>query len=77
MHMNMARLFLHEGRIEEAQRSLRRADEVYRQRNLKTEMAGAHLALGYVASREGNLPEARTELELASAIFEETSNGRT
>ncbi len=74
MHMNMARLFLHEGRIEDAQRSLRRADEVYRQRNLKTEMAGAHLALGYVASREGNLPEARTELQLAVAIFEETSS---
>ena len=55
MHMNVARLFLHEGRIVDAQRSLRRADEVYRNRNLKTETAGAHLALGYVASREGDL----------------------
>ncbi|MEO8423433.1 MAG: helix-turn-helix transcriptional regulator, partial [Actinomycetota bacterium] len=74
MHMNMARLFLHEGRVEEAQRSLRRADEVYGHRNLKTETAGARLALGYVASREGDLPQARAELELAIAIFEETSN---
>jgi tetratricopeptide (TPR) repeat protein len=74
MHMHMARLFLHEGRIDDAQRSLRRADEVYRHRNLKTEMAGAHLALGLVASREGDLPQARSELEDAIAIFEETSN---
>jgi tetratricopeptide (TPR) repeat protein len=74
MHMNVARLFLHEGRIADAQRSLRRADEVYRNRNLKTETAGAHLALGYVASREGDLPGARTELDHAIEIFEETSN---
>ena len=74
MHMNVARLFLHEGRILDAQRSLRRADEVYRNRNLKTETAGAHLALGYVASREGDLPGARTELDHAIEIFEETSN---
>jgi tetratricopeptide (TPR) repeat protein len=74
MHMNVARLFLHEGRIGDAQRSLRRADEVYRNRNLRTETAGAHLALGYVASREGDLPGARTELDHAIEIFEETSN---
>ncbi len=74
MHMNMARLFLHEGRVDDARHSLRRADEVYRQRNLQTEMAGAHLALGYVASREGDLARARAELEDASSIFEETAN---
>jgi tetratricopeptide (TPR) repeat protein len=74
MHMNVARLFLEEGRIEDAQRSLRRADEVYRQRDLKTESAGAHLALGYVASRQGDLADARSELMDAVAIFEETAN---
>jgi tetratricopeptide (TPR) repeat protein len=74
MHMNMARLFLHDGRIDDARHSLRRADEVYRQKDLKTEMAGAHLALGYVASREGDLARARAELEDAISIFEETSN---
>jgi tetratricopeptide (TPR) repeat protein len=74
MHMNVARLFLEEGRIEDAQRSLRRADEVYRQRDLKTESAGAHLALGYVASRQGDLAHARGELMDAVAIFEETAN---
>ena len=74
MHMNVARLFLEEGRIEDAQRSLRRADEVYRQRDMKTESAGAHLALGYVASRHGDLAHARSELKDAIAIFEETAN---
>jgi tetratricopeptide (TPR) repeat protein len=74
MHMNLARLFLEEGRVEDSQRSLRRADEVYRQRDLRTESAGAHLALGYVASREGDLAQARGELMHAIAIFEETSN---
>ena len=74
MHMNVARLFLHEGRIKDAQQSLRRAEETYRHLNLKTEMGGAHLALGYVASREDNLGEARSELAQAVAIFEETSN---
>jgi tetratricopeptide (TPR) repeat protein len=74
MHMNLARLFLEEGRVEDSLRSLRRADEVYRQRDLRTESAGAHLALGYVASREGDLAQARGELMHAIAIFEETSN---
>ena len=43
--------------------------------NLKTESAGAHLALGYVASREGDLGERpQTSSMHAIAIFEETSN---
>jgi tetratricopeptide (TPR) repeat protein len=74
MHMNVARLFLQDGRIADAQRSLRRAEEVYRHLNLETELGGAFLALGYVASREGDLPTARRELERAIAVFEETSS---
>jgi tetratricopeptide (TPR) repeat protein len=75
MHMNVARLFLHEGRIADAQASLRRAEENYRQLDLKVETAGAQLALGYVASREGNLAQARRVLEEAVAVFEETTSG--
>lgn len=75
MHMNVARLFLMEGKIDDAQASLRRAEEHYRQLDLKIELAGAHLALGYVASREGDLPAARAELEQAVAVFEETTRG--
>ena len=75
MHMNIARLFLHDGKIDDAQASLRRAEETYRHLNLKVETAGAHLALGYVASREGNLEQARSLLEEAVAIFETTADG--
>jgi tetratricopeptide (TPR) repeat protein len=75
MHVNVARLFLHEGKVRDAQASLRRAEETYRQLNLKVETAGAQLALGYVASREGNLEQARRELEKAVGVFEETTSG--
>ena len=75
MHMNIARLFLHEGRVDDAQSSLRRAEETYRNLNLRVETAGAQLALGYVASREGKLEQARRVLEEAVAIFEETTSG--
>ena len=52
--MNLARLFLEEGRDRgPAQRSLRRADEVYRQREPEDGVWRAHLALGYVAFEEG------------------------
>src|SRR5581483_3944358 len=52
MHMNVARLHLTTGRVGEALRSLRRAEDGYRQLDLKSEMGGAHLARGYVLSRE-------------------------
>jgi tetratricopeptide (TPR) repeat protein len=74
MHMNVARLFLQDGRVEDAQRSLRRAEDVYRQLDLETEMGGARLALGYVAVRDGDLVAARRELEEAVAVFERTAN---
>jgi tetratricopeptide (TPR) repeat protein len=74
MHMNVARLLLHEGRVDDAQHSLRRAEDAYRQLDLETEMGGAHLALGYVAVRDGDLRQGRQELEQAVAIFERTAN---
>ncbi len=74
MHMNVARLYLFQGNIEQAERSLHRAEDAYRELNMKTEMGGAHLAQGYVLSRDGKLDEARDELEQALAIFEETAN---
>lgn len=75
MHMNVARLFLHEGKLDDAQASLRRAEETYRHLDLKIELAGAHVAMGYVASREGKLEQARNALERAVAVFEETTSG--
>jgi tetratricopeptide (TPR) repeat protein len=72
MHMTVARLHLVQGRIEAATRSLQRAEDTYRLLNLRTEIGYAHLARGYVFSRERNLAQARVQLEEARAIFEET-----
>jgi tetratricopeptide (TPR) repeat protein len=76
MHMHVARLYLVQGKIEDALRSLQRAEDAYRQLNLRTETGGAHLARGYVLGRDGQLEEARGQLEQAVAIFEATSNDK-
>ena len=65
MHMNVARQYLSAGRVEDATASLQRAEDAYRQLGLLTEMGGAHLARGYVLSREEDLEGARRELEEA------------
>jgi tetratricopeptide (TPR) repeat protein len=74
MHMNVARQYLSAGRIDDATASLQRAEDAYRQLGLLTEMGGAHLARGYVLSREEDLEGARRELEEARTIFERTGN---
>jgi tetratricopeptide (TPR) repeat protein len=74
MHMNVARLYLTQGRIDESLRSLGRAEDAYRQLDLKTDMGYAHLARGYVLSREGQLSLAREELDRALDTFEETGD---
>lgn len=74
MHMNVARQYLAEGRVEDATASLQRAEDAYRQLGLLAEAGGAHLARGYVLSRDGDLDGARTELEAARRIFERTDD---
>src|SRR5688500_8840751 len=74
MHMNVARQYLSAGRTEDTTASLQRAEDAYRQLGLLTEMGGAHLARGYVLSREEDLGGARRELEEARTIFERTGN---
>jgi tetratricopeptide (TPR) repeat protein len=74
MHMNVARQYLSVGRVEDATASLQRAEDAYRHLGLLTEMGGAHLARGYVLSREEDLAGAKRELEESLAIFERTGN---
>jgi tetratricopeptide (TPR) repeat protein len=74
MHMNVARQYLTAGRVEDATASLQRAEDAYRQLGLLTEMGGAHLARGYVLSRQDELEGARHELDAAREIFERTQN---
>jgi len=74
MHMNVAHLHASEGRIEHAKQCLRRAEDAYASVRLRTEMAGAYLAMGYILSRQGELGAARERLSLALQVFEETGN---
>jgi tetratricopeptide (TPR) repeat protein len=76
MHLNVARVYLVQNQVDEATRSLQRAEDCYRQLNLKTETGYAHLALGYVFSRDGRLEQARHELEQALGIFEEAADAK-
>jgi tetratricopeptide (TPR) repeat protein len=76
MNMNVARAYLVQGDVERAQRSLQRAEDAYRQLGFRSETGSAHLARGYVLSRQGLLGEARAELELAKAAYEETSDDK-
>src|SRR5919197_6620551 len=59
MHLHVARLYLVQGRVREAEISLQRSGDSYRQGDLTTEMGDAHLALGYVFSRERRIDDAR------------------
>jgi len=74
MHMHVAHLYLVQGKVDDAQRSLQRAEDSYRQLHLQAETGHAYLAKGYVLTRDGKLDEARTQLEGALAIFEETAD---
>jgi tetratricopeptide (TPR) repeat protein len=72
MHMNVARVLLHQGQQAEATESLKRAGDIFSQLELQAEMGFAHLARGYVMSREKGYREARKELTEARAIFRAT-----
>jgi tetratricopeptide (TPR) repeat protein len=74
MHIHVAHLYLVRGNVEDAHRSLERAEDYYRQLHLKSEMGYANLARGYVFSRELNFPHARRDLEAALEVFEETGD---
>ena len=74
MYMNVARLYLYEGKGADAQHALSRAENLYGRLNLASEKAGALLAQGYVLSREGKLREASARLKAAIKTFEQTED---
>lgn len=76
MHMNVARQYLADGRVEDATASLQRAEDAYTSLGLQTERGGANLARGFVLLRQGELEDARRELERARTIFEQTGNDK-
>ena len=69
MHRSVARTLLAEGRIAEADASLAKAAELYRQLQLRTELANCHWMRGYVCAQNGELERAEAELRQARAML--------
>ncbi|MGW0766073.1 helix-turn-helix domain-containing protein [Streptomyces sp. NPDC002676] len=72
MHRAVARTLLAEGRLAEADASLAKAAELYRQLRLRTELANCHWMRGYVYAQHGELERAETELRQALAMLSES-----
>ncbi|WP_330344907.1 tetratricopeptide repeat protein [Streptomyces longwoodensis] len=70
MHRSVARTLLAEGRIAEADASLAKASELYRQLQLRTELANCHWMRGYVCAQNGDLARAEDELRQAQSMLD-------
>ncbi|MFH0517307.1 tetratricopeptide repeat protein [Streptomyces sp. M41] len=69
MHRSVARTLLAEGRLAEADASLAKAAELYRQLQIRTELANCHWMRGYVYAQNGDLERAEAELREARAML--------
>ncbi|MFD9004847.1 tetratricopeptide repeat protein [Streptomyces sp. NPDC059582] len=69
MHRSVARTLLAEGRIAEADASLVKAAELYRQLQIRTELANCHWMRGYVSAQNGDMERAEGELREALAML--------
>ncbi|MYU22395.1 helix-turn-helix domain-containing protein [Streptomyces sp. SID8352] len=65
MHRSVAGTLLAEGRLAEADASLAKAAELYRELRLRTELANCHWMRGHVHARNGELARAEAELRRA------------
>ncbi|MFD4571962.1 helix-turn-helix domain-containing protein [Streptomyces sp. NPDC058417] len=69
MHRSVARTLLAEGRLAEADASLGKAAELYRQLHLRTELANCHWMRGYVYAQNNQLDRAEEELKQAQQML--------
>ncbi|MEY2245829.1 helix-turn-helix domain-containing protein [Streptomyces sp. BF23-18] len=69
MHRSVARTMIAEGRIAEADVSLAKAAELYRQLQIRTELANCHWMRGYLYAQNGELERAEDELREAQAML--------
>ncbi|MFE9258068.1 helix-turn-helix domain-containing protein [Streptomyces sp. NPDC006879] len=69
MHRQVARTFLAEGRVADADAALADAQSVYRQLRLRTDLAHCHWMRGYVQAQNGELALAEVELRTARDIL--------
>ncbi|MDQ3952714.1 MAG: helix-turn-helix domain-containing protein [Actinomycetota bacterium] len=75
MHVNLATAYLRDGRAKEADESLLRAEDLFRNLDLRAESATAHLNRGYSLVRGGgDLGIATSELETARELFVSMGN---
>ncbi|MFD7788485.1 tetratricopeptide repeat protein [Streptomyces nojiriensis] len=65
MHRQVARTFLAGGRVADADASLAKAQEIYGQLRLRTDLAHCHWMRGYVQAQNGELVSAERELRIA------------
>lgn len=72
MHRSVARTLLAEGRVAEADASLAKAVELYRQLQIRTELANCHWMRGYVYAQDGELELAEGELRQALTMLTAT-----
>ncbi|WP_055525289.1 helix-turn-helix domain-containing protein [Streptomyces graminilatus] len=69
MHRQVARTMLAEGRYAEADASLAKAAELYRQLQIRTELANCHWMRGYLHAQQNELAGAEAELREALAML--------
>ncbi|AWW38530.1 DNA-binding protein [Streptomyces sp. AS58] len=69
MHRQVARTLVAEGRLAEADASLAKAAEMYRQLQIRTELANCHWMRGYVYAQNGQLERAEEELRAAQTML--------
>jgi tetratricopeptide (TPR) repeat protein len=75
MHVNLAGAYLREGNTKEADASLVRAEDLFKNLDLQAECATAHLNRGYtLAHGGGDLKVAKSELEAALDLFVSVGN---
>nr|WP_232266478.1 helix-turn-helix transcriptional regulator [Streptomyces pactum] len=65
MHRGVARTLIAEGRTAEADASLAKAQQLYEQLRIRTELAHCHWMRGYVHAQDGDLDRAERELRTA------------
>ncbi|WP_405497110.1 tetratricopeptide repeat protein [Streptomyces sp. NBC_00096] len=69
MHRQVARTFLTEGRVADADASLAKAQAIYGQLQLRTDLAHCHWMRGYVQAQNGELDAAERELRTARGML--------
>ncbi|WP_369234485.1 helix-turn-helix domain-containing protein [Streptomyces sp. R21] len=69
MHRSVARTMIAEGRIAEADSSLAKAADLYRQLQIRTELANCHWMRGYLYAQNGELERAEAELRQAQTML--------